>query len=1063
MTLEGVGEDATVNGWGILVRSATNVEISNIGVMFFPDDGISLDTDNTNIWVHNCDIFYGTAGSDADQAKGDGSIDVKSDSKYVTLSYNHFWDSGKSSLCGMTSESGDNYIIYHHNWFDHSDSRHPRVRTMSVHVYNNYYDGNSKYSVGATMGSSVFVENNYFRNCKYPMLISMQGSDIATGTGTFSSEDGGMIKAYGNYMVGQTAFVSYQEDSTEFDAYVATSRSEQVPSTVVTSQGGTSYNNFDTDSSIMYDYTPDDAEDVPEIVMANAGRLNGGDVDFTFDDDDDTDYSVNTELMAVLTSYSSSVIAIGSGFTDSTEEPDTTTTITTTTNTASTAASATTTAMTTEDVVTDGDIFCSPDGTGSGETASDPATVTDAISRLTAGHTIYLLEGTYEFSETIVISEDNCGTADAVKTIKAYNGADVVFDFSGQGEASDSLRGFVLDRDYWHFYGFEITKAVDNGMLLSSSNNTIERMIFNDNQDTGLQISRYNSSYTDIADWPSDNLILNCTSKNNCDDATMENVDGFAAKLTCSEGNVFDGCLAYNNSDDGWDLYAKTDMGSIGVVTIQNCIAARNGYTEFGEGYGDCDGNGFKLGGSSVGSAHIVINCLAFENLNCGFTDNNNPDLGQLINCTAINNGGGGNSKSNFSYYRCTDCDFDNLLSYYDTSAYLSDANLSLGSIANDKYVGTYCNGIYYNSGYYLVDEDTAVTNGEKIGTKFDGPSDSDFISVDAAPAVGEDLDALWRSADGTLNPGGFFETAESSDYYTMGYHMYNGDSPATTTTTTTNDTTTTTTTTTATATADTTDSSDDTTVTETSAGAQVHNFTLNGTESTFYTISRNLSTSKGTVSYAGLELTQCLKMETATSITFTSTVEGTLTLVFLEETANVYVDGMKYVADGDGIITITLEAGDHTVTKVDTANLYYMVYADNTTTETTTEATTTTTEITSNTDDTSDSDSTSTMDSSTTTTESTDDVTDDTTTTTETTTAGTTVAIENQFFGDVTLDGCITLADVILFNKAIAGNVELNAEAKANADVNLDGSEDADDALVLLKFLVQLIDTLPV
>ncbi|MCC8111640.1 MAG: hypothetical protein LIO74_08640 [Ruminococcus sp.] len=147
--------------------------------------------------------------------------------------------------------------------------------------------------------------------------------------------------------------------------------------------------------------------------------------------------------------------------------------------------------------------------------------------------------------------------------------------------------------------------------------------------------------------------------------------------------------------------------------------------------------------------------------MNCGFTDNNNPDLGQLINCTAINNGGGGNSKPNFSCYRCTDCDFDNLLSYYDTSAYLSDANLSLGSIANDKYVGTYCNGIYYNSGYYLVDEDTAVTNGEKIGTKFDGPSDSDFISVDAAPAVGEDLDALWRSADGTLNPGGFFETAD--------------------------------------------------------------------------------------------------------------------------------------------------------------------------------------------------------------------------------------------------------------------------------------------------------------
>ena len=64
----------------------------------------------------------------------------------------------------MKSESGPNYITYHHNWFDHSDSRHARVRTMSVHMYNNYYDGNAKYGVGSTMGSSIYIENNYFRN-----------------------------------------------------------------------------------------------------------------------------------------------------------------------------------------------------------------------------------------------------------------------------------------------------------------------------------------------------------------------------------------------------------------------------------------------------------------------------------------------------------------------------------------------------------------------------------------------------------------------------------------------------------------------------------------------------------------------------------------------------------------------------------------------------------------------------------------------------------------------------------------------------------------------------------
>lgn len=402
----------------------------------------------------------------------------------------------------------------------------------------------------------------------------------------------------------------------------------------------------------------------------------------------------------------------------------------------------------------------------------------------------------------ILIDAQNSGTANAMKTIKPYNGADVVFDFSGQGDADGSKRGIVLDGDYWHFYDFEITKAADNGMLLSGNNNKIERMVFNDNQDTGLQLSRYNTSAATIADWPSNNLILNCTSKNNCDNASMENADGFAAKLTCGEGNVFDGCMAYNNSDDGWDLFAKSATGPIGVVTIQNCIAFRNGFTEFGEGYGNCDGNGFKLGGSGIGSAHILKNCLAFENLHCGFTDNNNPKLGSLTNCTAVNNNGEGTGKPNFSCYRCTDpgAIFENMMSYYDDSVFMSDAKLK-GGASNDKYVGTYENGVYYNSGYYQVDAKTAIKNGAKIGTKLSAaPAASDFITMAKAPEQGTDFDAVWRNADGSLNPGGLYETADSSSYKTMGYHMYNGSIvvPPTTTTSTSSEQQTTTTTTTA-------------------------------------------------------------------------------------------------------------------------------------------------------------------------------------------------------------------------------------------------------------------------
>lgn len=255
VTFEGVGDDATLYTAGVAAFQSSSIEVRNLGLMNWgggkDGDGITL-KQSLGVWVHNNDVFYGDAGSDGDQAKGDGSMDLKDNSQYVTISYNHFWDSGKMSLCGMKSESGENWITYHHNWFDHSDSRHPRIRTMSVHVYNNYYDGNAKYGVGAAKDSEAFVEANYFRNCPYPMLSSMQGSDVLAD-GIFSGENGGVIKAYNNYMEGQKSVIYANSDAgtttasaTDFDAYLATARNEKVPSTYKAKQGGKVYSNFDT-------------------------------------------------------------------------------------------------------------------------------------------------------------------------------------------------------------------------------------------------------------------------------------------------------------------------------------------------------------------------------------------------------------------------------------------------------------------------------------------------------------------------------------------------------------------------------------------------------------------------------------------------------------------------------------------------------------------------------------------------------------------------------------------------------------------------------------------------
>lgn len=318
ITIEGIGEDATISGFGILVRNCKGVEMRNFAIMLCLDDCISLDTNNSNIWIHNIDLFYGKTGGDADQAKGDGTVDLKGGTKYVTISSNRYWDSGKSSLCGMGDDEA-NYITYQNNWFDHSDSRHPRIRCMTVHIWNNYYDGVAKYGVGATTGSSAFVEANYFRNCNKPMLISMQGSDINNSEhkGTFSSEDGGIIKSFGNIFAEKSSnfkYVTYQQDNTEFDAYEAKERNETVPAGEKAKQGGTGYDNFDTNNSLMYTYAVADATDVPANVTGyyGAGRLNHGDFAWDFTGKD-SDYNLDSALKSALESYKSSLVKIFGG------------------------------------------------------------------------------------------------------------------------------------------------------------------------------------------------------------------------------------------------------------------------------------------------------------------------------------------------------------------------------------------------------------------------------------------------------------------------------------------------------------------------------------------------------------------------------------------------------------------------------------------------------------------------------------------------------------------------------------------------------------------------------
>ncbi len=334
VTFEGIGDDATVHGWGLTMKRACNIDVRNIGIMLYggiggDGDSLSLDTENKNIFMHNIDFFYGEQGKDADQKKGDGSIDLKARSDYITASYNHFWDSGKTCVAGGVWEAKNPddpeakiFVTYHHNWFDHSDSRHPRCVAGNVHVYNNYYDGVGDYGIGAAVQSSVFAENNYFRNVPRPMIIASQGSecyDSSTGTykdeGSLSGQTGGMIKAYGNVFVTPRRFIDQNNvpeghDPVEIDAYSVSSRDEKVPDTVKAKKGGSTYSNFDTDPS-MYKYDVETAEQAVESVKAGAGRIDGGDFKWTFNNEvDDKSKDLDEALKAALVSYEDNIVTL---------------------------------------------------------------------------------------------------------------------------------------------------------------------------------------------------------------------------------------------------------------------------------------------------------------------------------------------------------------------------------------------------------------------------------------------------------------------------------------------------------------------------------------------------------------------------------------------------------------------------------------------------------------------------------------------------------------------------------------------------------------------------------
>lgn len=272
-------------------------------------------------------------------------------------------------------------------------------------------------------------------------------------------------------------------------------------------------------------------------------------------------------------------------------------------------------------------IFVAPDGSDSnpGTFALPLKTLTKAMSLAGPDSLIYLRGGIYSSSLKITISKS--GTAGHTIKVWAYPDETPIFDFSSQlrGNTS-SYDGLSISGSYLHFKGIEVEWAGHNGIYITGSHNIIERCIIHDNMNTGLHM-RHGASY---------NLILNCDSYFNFDTPDGGDADGFSAKWEVGVGNVFRGCRAYNNSDDGWDLWM-----AVSPVEIDSCWAFRNGVDIWFTGSVNGNGNGFKLGGSSVATYNLVKHCVAFDNAGNtgnGFDENNNLAGQTLYNCTSFRN-----------------------------------------------------------------------------------------------------------------------------------------------------------------------------------------------------------------------------------------------------------------------------------------------------------------------------------------------------------------------------------------------------------------------------------------
>lgn len=201
LSIIGKGANAILDGLGLAIVSSKNIIVRNLTLRNAKPDCITINTTSSDtchhIWIDHCTFSDDPEVDLSSSGTHDGLLDITHRTNYVTVSWCEFHNHDKVSLLGYTDNASDEvgylYTTYHHNYWNNTVQRHPRVRHTQCHVYNNYYDGTKPagavgmgniggYGIASTCEADVLVEGNYFDSVVWP-----------THVGEGSSPDGDLI------------------------------------------------------------------------------------------------------------------------------------------------------------------------------------------------------------------------------------------------------------------------------------------------------------------------------------------------------------------------------------------------------------------------------------------------------------------------------------------------------------------------------------------------------------------------------------------------------------------------------------------------------------------------------------------------------------------------------------------------------------------------------------------------------------------------------------------------------------------------------------------------------